>query len=120
MGRKNHKKDKDFDELQKLKEQLRKARRTISGLRKVISRVDMEQYSFVKDFMEAHDCDMTAPIEKDMRQAEQRWQCYECGEGILKLITIFKVGVPHYFRKCSECENKTKLKRYTDDVEGIK
>lgn len=53
---------------------------------------------------------------------QRKWQCYKCSEGVMKLIVIPHGGGSKYFRLCSnpKCKNRTDVKEYTDEVEGIK
>ena len=43
-----------------------------------------------------------------------RWSCNHCPEGLLKLILV---PGDRYFRKCTQCNHRTKVQIYTDDVE---
>lgn len=112
---------KEWDEIQRLKNENKKLRRENSKLRKVVSNVDMERYSFVQDLLTSLDYDK---YDQDLKQVEKslanKWKCHDCDTGMLKLVILFKAGEEYYFRKCSECSKRTKLKKYTKDVEGIK
>lgn len=112
---------KEWDEIQKLKSENKKLRKENNKLRKVISNVDMERYSFVQDLLVSLDYDEQ---NKDLKvieeNAEKKWKCYDCLEGLLRLIILFKSGEEFYFRKCDCCNKKTKLKKYTKNVVGLK
>lgn len=109
---------KEFDEVQKLKHENKKLRRENSKLRKVIKNVDFERYSFVQDLLTSVDYENDK--ESIKQTLEEKWKCYKCGIGILRLIILFKMNKEHYFRKCDNCGKRTKLKEYTKTVEGIK
>ena len=53
-------------------------------------------------------------------ELERKWRCHKCQEGILRLIIVPGLETNRYFRKCSLCENRTQVKEYTEEVEGIK
>lgn len=46
----------------------------------------------------------------------ERWKCYVCNEGLLKLIIVPQ---NRYFRKCTtkDCPQRTEVKQYTEEVE---
>jgi hypothetical protein len=112
---------KEWDEIQRLKNEVKKLRRENSKLRKVVSNVDMERYSFVQDLLVSLDYDENnkelTQVEKSL---EKKWKCHDCSEGLLRLVILFKAGEEFYFRKCDCCAKRTKLKKYTKDVQGIK
>jgi predicted RNase H-like nuclease (RuvC/YqgF family) len=54
-----------------------------------------------------------------MEKLKEDWKCYKCDHGYLKIVKIKRPDGMYYFRACVDCPNKTKLKKYTDDVEGI-
>lgn len=53
---------------------------------------------------------------------QKKWKCFKCDEGVMKLIIIPHGGGSNYFRLCSnpKCKNRTEVKEYTEEVEGIK
>lgn len=122
MGRKNRKpaNDKELKEVQWLRRENQKLRKNIASLRKQLSRIDVDRYQHVCEILEEYDNEPETfdPKEK-LETLKKRWECHDCKEGILKLIMVSKLGEPYYFRKCTSCSKKTKLKKYTEDVEGI-
>jgi hypothetical protein len=111
---------KEWDEVQKLKEEVKKLRRENSKLRKVVSNVDMERYSFVQDLLVSLDYEENNQLKKVEKSLEQKWKCHDCTTGLLRLIILFKAGEEFYFRKCDCCNKRTKLKKYTEGVQGLK
>lgn len=122
MGRKTHTKDKDWTELEKYKVREKKFKREIARLRKMVQKLQEEHemsglLELVdvqrKEDKEIHD------VEKGI-ELRKKWKCHECEEGIM-ILNIFnrKDGV-FYFRRCYACGNKTRMKKYTNDVEGVK
>lgn len=121
MGRKTYNRDKEWSEVQGLKAENRKLRRQISKLRKVIDRLDIERYQHLKDLLEAHEKEDNKQIyEQQQKNLEKRWECYECGEGILRIIIYNRPDGPHYQRRCDNCGQKTRVKPFHKDVEGVK
>lgn len=56
------------------------------------------------------------------RDMEKKWKCHQCGEGVMKLTILSRPDGKFYYRSCSlsPCKNRTNLKPYHDEVEGIK
>lgn len=48
---------------------------------------------------------------------KEKWKCFQCNEGVLRLIII---PGNRYFRKCSICDHRTNAQEYTEEVEGIR
>lgn len=117
MRHKKPKKEKDNS--WKLQEENKRLKKQISKLRKVISRLDFEQYQNVREIVEAQERQDEEFI-KDQRQKslEERWKCFKCEDGVMRLLVVHRAGNPYYLRKCDCCTNKTKMKKYTDEVEG--
>lgn len=53
---------------------------------------------------------------------EEKWKCFECDVGILKILIFRNRDGSQYFRKCSnpKCQHRTKPKVYNNNVEGIR
>lgn len=114
-------KDKELKETQRLKREVQMLRKQISSLRKQLSRIDVDRYQNVCELLQAHDRqEEEAQNINKLEDLRKKWECFECEGGFLKLVLITKVGEPFYFRRCSNCGKKTRLKKYTDDVEGIR
>ncbi len=59
-------------------------------------------------------------VHKDSQESlAKKWQCHKCDDGFLRLVIINRHDGKHYFRKCTHCENRTGMQKYTNDVEGI-
>lgn len=112
--------EKDYDKLDKLKEENKKLKRQISTLRKQIDRLDLDnsKYDHIRELAaQQYEEEKNTSKAKKLRE---KWKCYECGSGVLKLIIIPSPGGLKYFRSCNNCDNRTKAKQYNKDVEGIK
>lgn len=113
----NHK---EQDELQKLKRENDRLKRQVSSLRKQIARVDIDRYENLQDLIHKYDQEEAAEIiAKEVKAKEEKWRCYECPDGILRLKVIQRQDGTFYYRKCDKCTNKTKLKKWDKNVEGV-
>lgn len=106
--------DKDYDLNDRLKHENRRLKRQISQLRKVIDRLDLDRIAHVRELLEQHDEQekVIAELKK-----EEAWKCYDCGKGTLRLRTLDRRDGTFYNRVCDTCNKRTRLKRYSKDVE---
>lgn len=118
MKRKNHN-EKELDQLQKLKHENAKLKRQVSTLRKQLARIDMDRYQELREASEISDT-----AEQDSKgyveMLKKEWECHECKNGYLKITLVSQRDRLMYYRSCTNCGNRTRLKTYTDDVKGIK
>jgi hypothetical protein len=113
----NHK---EQDDLQRLKRENDRLKKQVSSLRKQLARVDIDRYENLQDLIHKYDKEEAAEIiAKEHKAKEQKWKCYECPEGILRLKVFERQDGIFYMRKCDKCVNRTKLKRWSKEVEGI-
>jgi len=117
MSRRNG--DKELDQLQRLKHENHKLKKENSRLRKLIKRGQADQeliHELITKQNEEYE------LEQKEKLLNNKWRCYECQEGVLKIYIIKRLDGIFYWRRCSnpECGHKTKLQRYTKDVAGIK
>ena len=120
----NHKaKDKEQSVNQKLKHENQKLKRQLERLRKQLSRIDLDHFTNIKEALEAQQREDIV-FEKESQQREKqvdlkkRWLCRKCSEDYLRLVVIQRPDGDFYFRKCPECKNKTRLKPFTENVQG--
>lgn len=121
MGRRNRYADKELDQLEKLKYENKRLKKQISSLRKQLQRIDIDRHDNLRDLidkfaLEDHEEEIKAQKEKLKKQ----WECHECGVGFMMIHPVVRQDGTFYYRKCTECSNRTKLKPYTKDVKGIK
>lgn len=95
-------------------------KRQLSRLKKLISRMDVEEYNSIQEAKEAQSRERKE-LQKDVIKIEQnaKWQCFECDADSLRLVIYRKVNEPYYFRRCPSCGNRTKGKKFNNSVEGI-
>jgi len=121
MGRKSKDKDKEYSDVQRLRYENQQLKKKLASLRKQIARLDLDRYQNIRDLLEYQDEETKNLNTKSKRQEMlDKWKCYKCEEGHLRLIILGRPDGLYYFRHCTQCENKTKLQKYTDSVEGIK
>lgn len=123
MGRKNRKpsNDKELKEVQRLRHENQKLRKTISSLRKQMSRVDIDRYQSLKEDLEELEAqDSSLDLKQQHEDLKKKWLCHKCKEDHLRIIMIPRLDGLFYIRKCGSCNNRTKLKKYTDEVEGVR
>lgn len=121
MARRNKYVDKELDELQKLKYENQKLKRQISSLRKQLARIDIDRYENLKDLLYKHaNEDLEERIEEEKKKIKQQWECHICRQGFMKIHTISRRDGLFYYRKCTNCDNRTKTKPYNEKVKGIK
>jgi hypothetical protein len=111
--------DKELDQLQKLKYENDKLKRENSRLRKLIQRGQADQELLHELMVQKDREEEVAQAEKI---AENRWRCYQCAAGVMKIHLLQRLDGVFYYRCCSnaECGHRTKLQKHTKDVQGVK
>lgn len=113
----NHKEE---DSLQRLKRENDRLKKQVSSLRKQIARIDISRMENLQEILHKHDeLEAEEVFLNERKEQEKRWRCYECQDGVLRLKVLERQDGIVYFRKCDKCSNRTKLKRWNKDVEGI-
>lgn len=112
--------DVEFTESQRLKHENQKLKKQIAKLRKELSKLDIDRYSHLKDLIESQDAE-TAGFDKEheLRQLKDKWICHKCNNDTLRIVIIPRKDGTFYLRRCAGCGNRTKMKKYTDDVDGV-
>jgi hypothetical protein len=111
--------DKELDDLQRFKRENAKLKKENAKLRKLIQRGQINQ-ELLHELVQKETEEAQA-VELDKKMLE-KWRCHKCGDGVLKLHLLKRLDGTFYYRKCNglACDHKTRLKRYTNDVEGVK
>jgi hypothetical protein len=111
--------DKEFNKVQKLAHENKQLKKEVSRLRKEMDKLE-HRYENLDDLVQ-HQYNEDYPdrkLENPLIKPAKKWNCHKCAEGMLKLVIINRPDGAHYLRKCSHCPNKTRLKKYTDGVDG--
>jgi len=120
---KNHKGNKSDAELtiiRRLKFENQKLKKQMSKLRKQMSRIDIDRYSNLKDLLEAQAAeDDSLDVKIELEDLKEKWLCHECKQDYLRIIIVPRADGLFYIRKCASCDHRTKLKKYTDEIDGI-
>lgn len=111
----NHK---ELDQLQKLKKENEKLKRTVSQLRKELDRIE-NRYSGLDDLVQQQYEEQFPKKLSKTKQLQDDWMCHKCKEDYLRIIIINRPDGTFYLRKCGSCTNKTRLKKYHEKVQGI-
>jgi hypothetical protein len=112
--------EREFGREKKLSHENKRLKKEIAQLRKLLARVDLDRYSQVKDMIEEHYQEDRLQEGQDiLERLRQEWKCFKCNSGYLEIILYTRRDGTHYYRKCNNCDNRTKGQRYTDDVKGI-
>lgn len=121
MARKNRTYDKEFDVLQKYKHENQALKRENARLKKELDRIDISKYEHLAELV-AQQSFEDIQVEKKSKKQKllDKWECYECKEGHMRIHILQRPDGLFYYRKCSICRNKTKLQKYDESVEGIK
>lgn len=112
--------DKEHTRLQRALKENEKLKRQISKLRKVIARIDLDRYENLREMILQHEEEnqIEVAVQKKQKEAE-KWKCFECGEGTMRMKIFETRAGARYYRKCDNCPNRTKAQNYTKDVEGV-
>ena len=116
---------KEFTKEQRLVKENRQLKRELNHLRKQIARLDGDRFEVLREMVA--DQEETERFQQNMGESvsntealKRDWACRACSSGFLQIILYSKQGLTHYYRKCSECDHRTKGKRYDDQsVKGI-
>jgi hypothetical protein len=108
-----------LDQLQKLKYENQKLKKENSRLRKLLQRGQYDQ-ELLQELIQKQNEEVE--LEKQEKLLENKWRCHKCNEGVMKIHIIKRLDGVFYWRICSNnnCDNKTKLQRYSENVEGIR
>ena len=112
--------DKEYSEIQKLRRENDRLKKSISSLRKQIQRIDLDRYSNIADLLAKQDREEQEIVHAEaIETLKKKWACKECGKGHLEIICFNKLEEEWYYRQCTGCDNRTRAQRYHDKVTAI-
>lgn len=118
MAKNKRRSGREHDQLQTLKNENRALKRQIASLRKQLARTDIDQYENLKTLVEKEKKNKNKKdIISDLEKEAKRWECWECKAGVLTRIPVFRRDGEFFFRICSNCKNRTRLKKATKNHE---
>jgi hypothetical protein len=85
-----------------------------------MARIDVDRFQNLKELLDSQDRQEQEEVSRE--REVKMWSCWECKQGILKLIIMERRDGVFYLRKCDNklCHKQTKPQKYHDDVKGIK
>lgn len=108
----------EFDALDRLKYENTKLKRENSRLRKLLDRIDREKFNNVMEVVQKQRKEDLAMDKKDKRdKLQEKWRCHSCGKGVLKPYIFDIRGKLRYYRSCTMCDFRTRMKDYTEEVD---
>lgn len=118
MSRRRAYADGERDELQILKHENQRLKREVSKLRKQISRYDLDRFQSFKEALDRLDeIEMEQAARRKERQVEKnKWKCWDCETGTLRLKIWDRLDGPHYQRVCDNCKKRTTMKKWSSEV----
>lgn len=106
--------------IQELKAKLSKKQseldETKKTMKRLLSLVDMELLKLDNSELNKAISSLKPHLPKLQLDKKHDRLCRQCGVGKLKLHKINIGAEIKYFRKCDKCDNRTKLKQFTDSV----
>lgn len=112
--------DREVAKEKKLAHENKALKREVSRLRKMLARIDLDRYDTVKETVEEHNSENQPQTGTELLEnLKKTWLCNDCRNGHLEIFLYSKMGSTHYYRKCSNCPNRTKSQKYSEQVKGI-
>jgi cell division septum initiation protein DivIVA len=120
MG-KSRRGEKEYSKEQRLVKENKQLKQQVAQLRKQLARLDLDRYSSVKEIIdEQYEEDKKFDQADLLDKLKKEWKCRDCDEGHLEIVIYNKIDTTWYFRKCSDCSNRTKSQKYdSKQVKGI-
>lgn len=113
--------DKEYSRLQEALHENRRLKKENAGLKKALSRLDLDRHAYVRDIVEEHYAreDSETTTMQMLEKLKSQWLCRECNTGHLEINVYSKMGDAWYFRECNSCKYRTKSQKHTPDVTGL-
>lgn len=123
MG-KSKRTDRSFTREQRLSKENRQLKKELAHLRKQIARLDLDRFETLRQMVADHEEskrfeESAVEANSNIEALKRDWACHECDNGFLEIVLYSKMGTTQYYRKCNNCTNRTKGKRYEETVKGI-
>lgn len=106
--------DKESKLIDRLKHENQQLKRENAKMRRQMDRLnlDHDRYRTLRELVHKQ-------TQESRKKPQEKWQCWECGKGTMRLILMPRLDGTFYLRRCDlkECGHATKLKKHTKDVE---
>lgn len=118
MSKRRRYADGELDELQRAKRENQALKREVTRLRKLVDRLDLDRFESFKEALDRIDeIEMEQSAKRQEKQvSKDKWRCWDCSSGYLRLKIWDRLDGPHYQRKCDGCAKRTKMKKWTPEV----
>lgn len=111
---------KEFTKEQRLIKENKQLKQDLGQLRKQLARLDLDRYDSIKEMLEDHAPKSQPEFGADfLENLKKTWLCDDCRNGYLEIILYNKIESTWYYRKCTNCTNRTKSQKYSTEVKGI-
>lgn len=114
---------KEIDQLQKIKKENEALKREVKQLRKQLDRMPSHRIEALESIAERQKLEAEQELNaRKFEKLKEKWQCWECGKGYMRLITMPRRGGVFYLRQCSQegCGHRTNMKPWHPGVDGVK
>ena len=123
MRRKQHR-GHEFDPSQKLKHENQQLKREVKKLRKIIRQIEdaeeTKKLVYLVELQRQEDKILHDSAKHDkLIELKEKWSCHKCDDGVMVLQIFKRLDGVFYYRRCKLCGNKTKMKKYKEDVTGV-
>jgi hypothetical protein len=109
--------DKEYSLIQKQRYEIEKLKRENKRLTKQLNKYDLNHHVELHDILEeSYEKEEQITREQLEENLKEKWRCFECKEGSLKIVIINRIDGLYYFRKCENCPKRTKLKKYNENI----
>ncbi len=117
MGRSGRYSDHENDLIDRLKRENAKLKEQISKLRKQLSRIDVDRYQNLKELVDRFEqAEVAEQKQSHKEEIKKLWECFECRQDYLRMVTFERRDGVMYYRKCNSCGHRTKLQKLTKDT----
>jgi len=110
----------EFSMEDRLKKENKLLKRENSRLRKLLSRVDLERFSYLEEVIKKQrEEDKLLKNKKRREKQREKWRCSSCGKGYLVPRLMTRRNGDFYYRVCNNdvCKNRTKSQKVTKDTD---
>lgn len=121
MG-KSRRGSREFSREQKLSHENQRLKRELAQIRKQLARLDLDRYDSIKEILEEHSEENKPQTSQEfLDNLKKTWACNENGcLGYLEINLYNKINNTWYYRKCVNCNHRTKSQKYDPaSVKGI-
>lgn len=111
--------DRELDQLDRLKHENKKLKKQLAAARKELSRTQQWRDN-AKELLESqYNEDLEEAFAAKVDEQRKKWKCRECHQGYLKSHIMTRRDGVFYYRKCTNCSHRTKVKPYSNEVEVV-